>query len=142
MDSIQIDTGEKRIAINGDPERVITFNPNDVIFVEKFYKLIGEISGMQERYAEQIKEIDGNKVIGNDGLPVNFADRLNMWRAIHTEVQAAIDSIFGAGTSQKAFGGAMPFSEDMYRQFFNGIIPFIQSERSAKTAKYTRGKGK
>jgi len=38
MDNLRIDTGIKKILINDGPE-FIEFNPSDVIFAEKFYKL-------------------------------------------------------------------------------------------------------
>jgi len=41
MQSLQIDTGEIRLAINDDPNRVIVLRPNDAIFAEKFYKMLG-----------------------------------------------------------------------------------------------------
>jgi hypothetical protein len=48
-----------------------------------------------------------------------------------------IDHLFGAGTSRKAFGDAMTL--DMFEQFFTGIIPFVQTARSSKVARYAPG---
>ena len=39
MDSLRLD-GVVRLAINDDPERVITFVPDDILFAERFYALL------------------------------------------------------------------------------------------------------
>ena len=46
-----------------------------------------------------------------------------------------IDTVFGEGTSEKAFGEYR--SLDMIEQFFTGITPYIQKARQKKTQKYT-----
>lgn len=46
-----------------------------------------------------------------------------------------IDTLFGAGTSDTAFGKAN--TPEMFVQFFDGITPFIQTAREKKVSKYT-----
>lgn len=50
MDSIRIDTGGVRLMVNGDPQRVIAFNPHDVVFAERFYALLGEFKGAEQDF--------------------------------------------------------------------------------------------
>jgi hypothetical protein len=60
MDSIKIETGEKRIAIedeNGkpDPDRVIVFNPSDVLFAERF-------EGMKRKALDKVREFEAQAI--------------------------------------------------------------------------------
>jgi hypothetical protein len=140
MDSIQINTGEKRIAVNGDPERVIVFNPSDVLFAERFYKLITEFEKKLNEYKIRAEEIDENSDVDDLGIPVNTQVRIDLMCEACIYIREQIDLLFGKGTSQKAFGDALTL--DMFQQFFEGITPFIQNERSAKIEKYTNKRPK
>lgn len=135
MDSLQIKTGEKRIAINGDPERVIVFNPSDLLFAEKFYGLIGEFETRLTEYQNRSEAMDAVTELDANELPVNMDERIALLRETCTFIRERIDYLFGAGTSQKAFGDALNFNAII--QFFNGIMPFVQSVRKEKVAKYT-----
>jgi len=127
MDSIHINTGEKRIAINGDPNRIIVFNPSDVMFAERFYKLIGE-------FETKLKEFQARA----DAIEKENADnesRLLFMREACEYIRDQIDVLFGKGTSLIAFGEAL--SLDAYAQFLEGITPFIQKSRVEKLQKYS-----
>ncbi len=137
MDSIRID-GVKRIAINDDPTRVIEFNPGDVTFVERFYRLIQDFESKQADYQARAEEIDRSNQVGEDGVPVNVQDRLAFMREVCSYMREKIDYLFGAGTSQMVFGDA--FSLEMIGQLFDGLTPFIQQARREKLVKYTSGK--
>lgn len=135
MDTLQIITGEKRIAINGDESRVIVFNPNDVIFAEKFYKLIGEFQQKLREYQNRAEVIETETRVDDNDIPVNFSDALSLQKDACLYFRDAIDNLFGAGTSQKVFGDALNL--DLFPQFFNGITPFIQQARADKIQQYT-----
>ena len=139
MDSIRIDTGVKRIAINDDPTRVITFNPNDVAFAERFYSLIREFEDKQVEYETRSKELDAHKdELDEHGLPVNVGEGLAFLREVCEFMCGRIDHLFGPGTSRIAFGDALTL--EMFEQFFTGITPFIQSAREEKILRYTNQK--
>jgi hypothetical protein len=122
MDSIRIDTGERRIAINDDPDRVIVFNPEDVVFAERFYAIVAEfetkLTGYQDRY---------------DQLETD-PDKLALLRETCEYIREKVDYVFGSGTSQTVFGDAMTLN--MFEQFFSGIMPFIRSTRTEKIKQY------
>ena len=134
MDSLRIDTGVKRIAINDDPSRVIEFNPNDLLFAEKFYALVGEFGQKQKEYQKRSAEIEANKEVDENGVPANTGDGLALMREVCTYMRGKIDYLFGEGTSEKAFGDTM--SLYVFEQFFTGVTPFIQSARQDKVARY------
>lgn len=135
MDSLRIDAGKKRIAINDDPQRVIEFDPTDVLFAERFYSLIQDFETKQVEYEQRAAELDTDQSFDQNGLPVNLAGRLAFMREVCEFMRLQIDSLFGTGTSQTVFGDAL--SLEMIEQFFTGITPFIQRARSEKINRYS-----
>lgn len=140
MDSIQINTGERRITINGDPERMIVFNPQDVLFAEKFYRLIGEFQSKLTEFMEQSKILEKDTREDANGVPLNAEQRIALLKESCEFAREKIDVLFGAGTSQKAFGDAL--SMHAIKQFLEGMTPFIQTTRIEKVQKYTNKKQK
>ncbi len=130
MDVLRINSGAKRIQINDGPE-YIEFNPADVGFAERFYKVYREFEMKQAEYAARAAEIDANES-ADDGEKIAFLAEVCRY------MRDRIDYVFGAGVSQKAFGDAL--SLDMIGQFFDGMTPFVQTARSEKMAKYSRKK--
>jgi hypothetical protein len=135
LESLVITTGEKRLAINGDENRVIVFNPKDVLFAERFYNLIAEFKKALTEYKSRGADLDAENKTDEDKIPVNAGDRIALQVEICQFMREKVDYLFGAGTSQKAFGDAMEI--EAFEQFFDGITPFIQSARAEKIAKYT-----
>ena len=138
MESLRIDTGVKRVMINDDPNRVIVFNPSDVAFAERFYRLIGEFQDKQAEYQRRAEELEQNAVVNENGIPSNLAESLALLREACEFLRAKIDDLFGAGTSDKVFGDAL--SLDAFEQFFEGITPFVQTARSDKMTRYVSKK--
>lgn len=136
MDSIQINTGEKRIAINGDSNNVIIFNPTDVMFAERFYRLIGSFQKKLTQYQGEARELEKNVSQDEYGIPLNAPELLELTKSGCLFVRSEIDGLFGEGTSQKVFGDTL--SMDAFTQFFDGMSPFFQVARSDKLQKYTR----
>jgi hypothetical protein len=135
MDSIKIGSGELRIAINDDPNRVIVFNPKDIIFAEKFYGLFDELKAKMKEYERRAAALGDENTLNEDGLPVNMAARIALTRESCEYLAGRIDNVFGAGTSHTVFGDYVEI--EMFEQFFNGITPYFQNARSAKLEQYS-----
>lgn len=135
MQSISVNTGEIRLAINDDPQRVIAFNPNDALFAEKFYRLMGDFKRALTEYQNQIEALENDKATNEDGVPVNFEERLTVLKNASEFIRKQIDTLFGPGTSTIVFGDSLVM--DAYAQFFEGILPFIQKARTDKVAQYS-----
>ena len=62
MDNLNIDLGIKRLMINDDSEKVLEFNPSDIVFAERFYKLIQVVQEKEIEFqcfnTENIKTVD------------------------------------------------------------------------------------
>lgn len=137
MDSLQINTGEKRIPVirDGVSAGEIVFNPSDVLFAEKFYALIGEFETKMNEYKARAEALDKIKETGEHNIPVNTEERMAVLHEACEYVRERIDNLFGENASQVAFGNAL--SMDTFQQFFEGITPFIKTARADKVAKYT-----
>ncbi|MFM8321000.1 MAG: hypothetical protein ACKOC5_08815 [Chloroflexota bacterium] len=130
MDSIKIDTGVQRVCINDDPGRVIEFNPTSVDFAERFYQLIREFEQRRVEYSRRAEALGSEDIDGS----------LALMREMAEYMRGQIDFLFGAGSSQAAFGDALNLPA--IGQFLDGITPFIQMAREKKVERYTyRSKG-
>lgn len=135
MQSIQINTGSIRLAINDDESRVIEFNPNDLDFIDRFYGLISDFEVKEKEYQKKLDILNQNTELDSYNIPKNMGESLALLKDICGFMRGRIDHVFGDGSSQKAFGNANTL--DMFEQFFNGITPFIQQSREGKIQRYT-----
>ncbi len=133
MDNLKINTGLKRILINDGPD-YIEFDPEDVLFIEKFYQLIHEFELKKDEFTIKAANLDSNKELDANGLPSNIGEGLSFLKEICQYLRDRIDYVFGAGTSQKVFGDSLSLSS--LGQFFEGVTPFIQLKRAEKLQKY------
>lgn len=132
--SIRIDTGEVRLLINDDENRVIAFNPNDISFLEAFFELLEDFEKKEKEFRNEERVLNANKNVDGHGLPKNIKGKIALTRKICRYMREKVDSVFGEGTSDTAFGKANTM--DMFSQFFEGVTPFIKSARDDKTSKY------
>lgn len=139
MESLKISSGTIRIAINDDPEKVIEFDPNDVLFAERFYSIYKEVEAKQAEYLKRSKELDAQVDLDENGIPANAEEGIAFLREACEYMRSKIDYLFGPDASQKAFGDAL--SLDMIAQFFEGMTPFVEKARREKLVKYRRAKG-
>jgi len=135
MESIRINTEGVRLCINDDETRVITFNPTDVSFAERFYDLIAAFENREKGYKVKAELLQKDTSVDKLGIPKNAKEQLNLLKETCEFVRSEIDKVFGAGTSKAAFGDANTL--DMFEQFFVGITPFVQKSREEKVKKYT-----
>lgn len=135
METIKINSGVVRLQIDCDGVKdIISFNPNDVHFVEAFYSLYDEFTLEEKRFQEKMKALEADDSLDDLGLPRNVGERIAVVVAYGNLINQKIDTVFGAGTCEKAFRGAMV--PEMYEQFFNGVTPYITKDREEKVSKY------
>lgn len=140
MQSLRIDTGIKRIPIERDGETVgfLEFDPESVVFAERFYQLLRNFQAKQAEYQTRSKVLDENKEKDEHGLPVNLGDGIAFVREVCEYMRGQIDLLFGEGTSQKLFGDTLKL--EVFDQFFNGIAPMIETARAEKVTRYANEK--
>jgi len=136
LPSLTIDTGEVRLAINDDPNRVISFNPNDTIFMEKYYALEQDFLEKEDEFQEQVDQLEAEKETDRFGVSVNTGEKIALLKEIGKWVRERIDNLFGEDTSQMVFGDTDNLFA--FAQFFEGIAPYIQEARTEKVEKYVK----
>jgi hypothetical protein len=134
MDSIRIGGAIKRVAINGDPNRVIEFDPSDVVFVERFRKMIAEFDKRQSEFERRAKELDADKEVDENGLPVGIDEKIAFMREVCEFAHKRVDELFGEGAALRVFEGRL--SLEAVGEFFEGLTPLVQSYRADRLAKY------
>jgi hypothetical protein len=135
--SIKIDTGELHIAITDENDNFrgeIKFNPKDVIFAERFYRLVSDFQEKQKEYLKRYEDIQRDKEVDEQGIPLNLNKQIELVKETCLYIREQIDHVFGEGTSQTVFGDGMVL--EVFEQFFDGIAPFIQTTRTGKIGKY------
>lgn len=136
MDNLNLGAGEVRLTVNGDPSRVISFNPEDVLFAESFYSLIKQFEGVADTYQQRMQALEDDNEKDEYGLAKNTPQRLALVREVVENLKFELDKVFGEGTSKTLFGNACTLT--MFEEFFTGILPYVQQERNKKVAKYKR----
>lgn len=125
--SIRIDAGEVTLLVNDDTSRVIKFNPEDILFVERFYELLGGFEGVQKKFQDKLDAIPDNEESTAPKVIEVIEEACDY-------LMEQIDSVFGAGTSEAAFAGAKSLSQ--IEQFFLAIAPYVKAKRQDKVTKY------
>lgn len=134
MDTLNTKSGIIELAINGDPENVISFDPTDALFAEKFYRMSSEFTKSMNDFQNKARNFQNTK--DENGIPLDVLDRITLVKDLCLYVRGKIDELFGAGTSQKVFGDSLNF--ESIAQFFDGILPYFKAARNAKMKKYTK----
>lgn len=132
MDSINIGTTKKRVCINGDETRVVEFDPADVYFAERFYKIYQDINEKFNEIKARGDEIETRLVSGEADAE---SEGIAMIREMCQFMVEKIDYLFGPGTYETVFGDSMNL--DAIIAFLEGISPYIFGSRESKVKKYT-----
>jgi hypothetical protein len=125
-----IDEGYKEYTINGDPNRVIRFNPNDYSLVER----INEVYKRQES-AEELKSL---VKVNLDGSPANdLPECAEAIRKVNKFIKEdIINYLFNADVADVVFGKQSPLSmvkgKPFYERFLEVVIPEIKEEIEAE----------
>lgn len=120
MQDLSLNTGKTQFTINGDPNRVIEFNPGDPLLLKRIEQAVKKIEAAYKKY-QTAKPTDLIKSISDlDAL-----------------IRKQIDFIFDSPVSDVVFGNASSFSTSdgipYYERFINAALPFI--EEACKTEK-------
>lgn len=124
--TLTITTGLITIPIVRDGEQtgVLHFDPKDVTFAQGFYGLLSQFEQTLEDFHKKASKLDKEDVAGYFAL---------LWEVAGT-VRSGIDSLFGTGTAEAAFGPES--NPDVMSQFFDGLTDIVNQARAGKMTKY------
>ncbi|MEG1687759.1 MAG: hypothetical protein RR276_07740 [Angelakisella sp.] len=109
---------------DGQPVGELCFDPGDVAFAERFYRMTQGLTQREQQLRQQ--------------QDTPLGERLTQLTETVHWLRAQLDEIFGEGSSVMLFGEQCSLT--LFQQFFEGIEPVIRRARDKKTARY-RGVG-
>lgn len=126
MAGISISTGRVRLEVTRDGEKagVISFNPTDVGFAERYFSLYNAFDQRIKDYEAEAEALS----------PTDYQGHFDLMHRIVKDMESEIDCMFGSGTSAIAFGEEENL--DMFLSFFESIMPYIQKARAKSVEKY------
>lgn len=111
MQSINFEDGLKRLAINGDENRVIVVNPTDVGIVSRYREKLPDIEAISENSAENPEIID-------------------------KKIREFIDYIIGSQVSEIVFGKtnclSMSGGQTIFENFLTAYMEYMKPEIKAE----------
>ena len=110
-----------QVAIDGDTERVISFNPKDRMFRNRILQYAHEMTGSLAQYQRQFSEMSVSEEKDDYGFPVNAKEILDTERTIAEAFRDDFDRVFGAGSADKLFGMG-GFDESILAEFLSFVI--------------------
>lgn len=134
IQSINFEEGYKEFSINGDPERVIKFNPTDFAIIERAQTARKEI-------------VEASKSI-KDEEDEDIEKTAELIKKVDAIIKEKVDYIFGYKISDIVFGLQSPLATKngitLVERFISGAMLIVQKEieeeqkkSQAKVSKYT-----
>lgn len=148
MESIKINDGSIKLCVNDDETRVISFNPNDVNFAQRFYELLDDFNNKEQEMLGKAKALDDTLKYDAQGKPINMGEIFKFTKELDEYFREQLDYVFGEGTSKTCFGNINVMSVDnkgnrILNNFLIAIAPYISKARQNKVNTYTnKYKGK
>jgi len=142
-DTLNINTGEKHLAVSVDGVngREITFNPNDVRFMEhlhRFYQLTMQKAREWEEKQAGVEEEIASVSTDKNGIPETLKPAIKPIEEMNAFMREQIDELFGEGTANAVFGDTVYRNPAVYVQLVEGIKGYIQPVREKKTSQYVK----
>lgn len=92
--SLNFDTGNITVHIQGDPNRPLTFNPKDYNIAARFFDLVKNAEEKQKEFLEKAKAVDES---GDTGETVELLKEMDNY------FRGELDTVFGEGAAKIIF---------------------------------------
>lgn len=129
MESINIElkSNKKRLCINGDENKVIEFNPEDMNTRRKFYNASQKIFEKQREFDIKVKALKEGDI----------ESAFKLEEEAFTMMKEIIDDVFGSETTMKITDGDM----DIFAlcNFVVAIAPYFKEVTEKQKNKYVDG---
>ena len=132
MQNLEFNTGMIELAIQGDPNRVLRFNPTDAGFAEGFMKLIDASNRKLVEAAEKEKLVCQS---GGNIEKIQQKNQVNM--EADKFLRGEVDKLFGTGAADIIFEdicvtAVTENGEPVFMGFAMALLSFIESENKAR----------
>lgn len=130
--ALNFDTGEIKLAVNGDPDRLLIFNPDDANLRSRFY----EVSADMNTKGQEMKKKGEELKDGDDETAFEYLKEMD------TYFREKVDYIFGEGSAGLIFKNQNLLSiagngDFILANFLSAIAPHFQSATDDRVKKFT-----
>lgn len=127
MESLVIETGRKRLCLNGDENRILEFNPQDMKTRKRFYEASQKVFEKQREFDIKIQQLKEDDV---EGVFKFEQETFDMMKEL-------VDNAFGKGTAELVTNG----DTDVFAlcNFLVAIAPYFKEIAEKQKNKYTDG---
>lgn len=124
MTNLEFNDGLKRLAINGDENRIITINPTDIAVIKRYNEVIPQLDRLSEKY----KDVPQEKTV-------------EIISELDKKAREIIDYIIGFPVAETVFGTANCLSyaggQTIFENFLTAYMEYMKPEIKAE---YERSK--
>ena len=122
---LRFDTGVVTYQINGGFE--LTFNPTDIVFIERLYDTFYALDEKQEAYKAEVEAAQKREVF-------------EIARRRDTEMREMLDGVLGEGASTQLFGGMNVYAlADGLPVWANLLLTILDETDSVMNSEKARG---
>lgn len=126
MTNLEFNDGLKRLAINGDENRIITINPTDIAVIKRYNEVIPQLDRLSEKY--KYKDVPQEKTV-------------EIISELDKKAREIIDYIIGFPVAETVFGTANCLSyaggQTIFENFLTAYMEYMKPEIKAE---YERSK--
>lgn len=132
MEKLVFDDGCKEFEINGDPSRVLRFNPADIGFIERLEGAMAEVT-------KEMDKLQGVKLSPTGNALDEASEAAGIVRSMNKSLRASFDQIFYPGAADIVFGAMNPLAlsgghtiyENFLKVFADIVKPTMNKEVQA-----------
>lgn len=139
MQNLEFNTGMIELAIQGDPDRILRFNPSDGNVIAGFLGILNKAN-------DRLKDMSDkeNKIMSDD---ISDIEKVKQKNQLDLELDAflriELDNVFGQGSSKMIFGNISAtaiteYGETVFMNFMNAILPYFQKEMKKRNEKVSK----
>ncbi len=123
MEKLVFDDGIKEFEINGDPSRVLRFNPTDIGFVERYNDCLKTLE-------TELKALDDVN-LSDSGEPIEqLKETAELVKQVRMTLTKMTDHVFYEGASELIFGNINPLAlsggKTIFENFFSAIDKVVR----------------
>lgn len=130
MNSIKIRDTKVRLKVNDDENMIISFDPDDVGFIERYYGLVDFLNKKQNDYITEAQNIDNS----DETKEIKTRKGIKLLAKMCKDIKEQFGIVFGEDIINKIFGNSL--NQKMFEDFLYGIAPYINKNRAEKLSKY------
>ena len=120
-----------KVAIDGDENKVIEFNPNDMLLRKRITEFMLDLQTKQKEMTEKAEALDKANEAVEGALPSNLQAVLDYNQEIADYFIGELDDIFGKGAAAKLFGDNS-FDPELMADFLSWVMGKINGVSQAK----------